>query len=228
MKPLECFEDVIRRARELVVLHQHLNDDLALLSTRPQCDTVQVRDDVLRSALVLAIAALDRYMHERVSRQIVRAFRRPTRLNRRQREFTVPAYVAFEVARKAAHNVRVNLQDKTGPRPVRPANLVRNAIRGLMHERPLQSWRQIEDAMGLIGITNTETQLRHLLHDDHWHTLKSELATACRMRNLIVHEGHIKRRLRGHSISHGEISVSAVNRAIDCVTAFVRALEQVR
>lgn len=226
MTPLECFSDIMTRARELVILHRHLKDNLALLSTTPQCDTIQVRDDVLRCSIVFALAALDRYLHERVCKEIVQVFSRPSTLTRKQRELALPAIVAFQVAKKAAHNAKVNPASKSGPRPARAANLVRNAIREMLHKRPFQSWRELEDAMALIGITNVESQLKPFLSATGLRSVKESLSHAAHIRNRIVHEGHIERRLRGGAIKHGWISPADVEATINDIQKLVEGLEK--
>lgn len=213
------------RARELLVLHRHLKDNLALLTTKPQCDSVQVRDDVLRCSIVFALAALDRYVHERVCKEIVRVFSRPSTLSRRQKEFSLPAVVAFQVAKKAAHNAKVIPNAKSGPRPARAANLIRNAIRDILHKRPFQSWRELEDAMSLIGITNLESQLKVHLTASGLNRVKASLSHAAHIRNRIVHEGHIERHLRGGSIKHGWISRTEVELTIANIQKLIEGLE---
>lgn len=226
MTPLECFNDIMTRARELLILHSHLKDNLALLSTKPQCDTIQVRDDVLRSSVVFALAALDRYLHERVCKDIVRCFSRPSTLTKKQQDLALPAVVAFQVAKKAAHNAKVNPDSKSGPRPARAANLVRNAIREMLHKRPFQSWRELEHAMELIGVTKLESQLKAHLSASELSSVKESLNHAAHIRNRIVHEGHIERRLRGGAIKHGWISPAEVEATLHDIQTLVGGLEK--
>ena len=112
--------------------------------------SVDAIDDLLRSALVLGVSALDRYVHERVIRGIVKALRKPD-LNQTQEEFSIPASLSLEITQALQDAARKKYK-------LRPANEIRNKVQDILHTRPFQSWREIQFAFELLGITNLAGQ----------------------------------------------------------------------
>jgi hypothetical protein len=108
--------------------------------------------DLLRSAIVYGVSALDRYIHERVVHNIITALKKTPR-TKQQDNFSIPVTTAIKIteavskARRAGNNVR-------------PANEVRNKIQEILHQRPFQSWREIEYAFELLGVSNFAGQLQ--------------------------------------------------------------------
>ncbi len=206
MTPKAAFDNIMERADRLVALHKELAGGLALAAafTNPQRDVLN--DDVLRSALVQAVAALDRYVHDRVTKGIISAYRN-RELNGEQEKFSIPVSLAIEIAAKAS-------SARHSPKQTRAANLVRNQIQEVLHKRPFQSWRDIEAAFLLIGITGLASQIQTArgLHD--FTPIRTKLTTIIRTRNLIVHEGHIRRHKRGGKPTLLEIEAATVTGAI--------------
>jgi len=54
-------------------------------------------NELLRAAVATGVSALDRYIHERVTKGIVSAVRQGA-LNRQQEEFKLPAATAMKIA----------------------------------------------------------------------------------------------------------------------------------
>lgn len=170
-------------SRDAVVV---LRDGATL--TREDFST-EALDDLLRSAIMLGVSGLDRYVHERVVKNIVKSLRAGN-LNRSQEEFSIPAHLALDVTRA--------LQDasKRGE-GLRPANEIRNKVQEIIHLRPFQSWREIEYAFELIGISNLSGQLQTAYAVGDIRPKKRELNEIVRRRNNIVHEGDLIRHKRG-------------------------------
>jgi len=103
-------------------------------------------DDFLRSALVMAVSALDRYVHERVVRKIIAAYKNAD-LTREQETLAIAAPVVIGLGKKILEARRQNEGQQ-----FRPANIIRNELQEFLHTRPFQSWREISFAFSLIGI----------------------------------------------------------------------------
>jgi hypothetical protein len=84
-------------------------------------------DDLLRAALTFGVSALDRYIHERIIKMFVNAYR-SSALTKQQKEFVIPVKVAMDMITK------IHTANKNGSN-LRPANEIRKAIQELLHKR---------------------------------------------------------------------------------------------
>ena len=217
MTPKAAFDNIVERAERLLALHGDLAGGLAINAAMTAPQRTILNDDVLRSALVLAVAALDRYVHDRVTKGIAGAYRRGN-LNREQEEFAIPVSLAFDIARRAA-----GAQGQA--KQTRAANLVRNQVQQILHKRPFQSWREIEVAFSLIGIGGLAGHIQNAEHLADFPPYKNRLNELVRTRNLIVHEGHIRRHQRGGKSTLLPIDSASVTEAIEFIKGLVGHLE---
>lgn len=185
----------------------------------PEDFSADALDDLLRSSLAFGVSALDRYVHERVVKGIISALK-ASELNRRQQDFSIPAVLALQ----AADAVRRAAKDG---QKARPANEVRNRIQTMLHLRPFQSWRQIEDAYELIGVTGLAGTLQQGYGVGNFKPIKDQLNTLVEKRNYIVHEGDLVRHQRGGVCRKNEISKRYVADSLDFLDGLVTQLEQV-
>lgn len=165
---------------------------------RPSDFDTESLNDLLRSAIVLGVSGLDRYVHERVVKGIVQALRSGS-LNRSQSEFSIPAHLALEVTRQLQKANREGRQ-------LRPANEIRKKVQEIVHLRPFQSWREIEYAFELIGIAGLTGKLQTLYQKPDIRLEKRALNRIVARRNWIVHEGDLVRHQRGGNTSCHEIA----------------------
>jgi RiboL-PSP-HEPN len=217
MSPKAAFDNIVERAASILALHGELAGGLAVPAAIIASQRAILHDDLLRSALVLAVAALDRYVHDRVTKGIAAAYRRGN-LNREQEEFSIPVSLAFEIAARAT-------KAQGDPKQSRHANLVRNEVQEILHKRPFQSWREIEVAFLLIGISGLAGHIQNAAHLGNMGPYKNQLNDIVRTRNLIVHEGHIRRHQRGGKSTLLEITSASVTEATDFLKGFVGHLE---
>jgi hypothetical protein len=141
-------------------------------------------------------------------------------LNRRQEEFSVPASVALDISRQIARARGTGIA-------VRPANEVRNAVQELLHRQPFQSWRDLEYAFALLGITNLAGQLQAACGVGDIRPMQRQLNELVRKRNLIVHEGDLVRHQRAGHVRKNEISRLYVVASLDFLDGLVDKLEAV-
>lgn len=176
-------------------------------------------DDLLRSAHVFVVSALDRYVHERVCKGIIASFRN-SELLKEQQEFEIPLKLAMEAAEALRRAQREGRQ-------VRPANEFRKAIQELLHKRPFQSWRDIDYAFRLIGINGLAGKIQQSKGLSDMKTYKAELGRIVDRRHRIVHEGDLPRHQRGGQALKEPISRKFINDSIAFIEGFVSELEKI-
>lgn len=185
----------------------------------PSDFTAAAVDDLLRSAMAVGIGALDRYVHERVSKGIVKALR-ASKLSGSQQKLTVSAELALRMTEtlRSAHRDGVN---------VRPANEFRIAFQESLHRRTFQSSVEIDEAFRMIGIDGVWGTMQVRYHVADVKPIKSQLDDIARRRNLIVHEGDLVRHLRGGKPRLNPITKKYVHDSLDFIDTLVGHLEAV-
>ncbi len=176
-------------------------------------------DDLLRSSITLGVSGLDRYVHERVIRGIVKSLRKPD-LNRTQEGFSVPASLALEVTKA------LQIAHRKG-KMLRPANEIRNKIQEIIHSRPFQSWREIEAAFELLGENNFSGKLQTAYAVGDIGPIKRELGSIIRRRNWIVHEGDLVRHKKGGDARCNEIAPKFVREGLVFIDDLAEKLETI-
>lgn len=179
-------------------------------------------DDMLRVAITYGVSALDRYVHERIVKKFVTAFR-STNLTKQQRDFQLPATLAIDIVRRV-HAAR------TSDTSIRPANEIRNVVQEVLHRRPFQSWREIEYAFCLIGVKNLGKALREEngLDQAQLKNIQTSLNRIIERRNHIVHEGDLPRHQRGGLATVKEIRRNWVEDSLVFIEDLVGKLEAVK
>lgn len=190
-------------------------------SLTPDDFSSEAMEDLLRAAITFGVSAIDRYVHERIVKAFVTAFR-AKELTKHQREFQVPATLAIDIVN------RVNSTRHAG-QPVRPANEIRKAVQQVLHKRPFQSWREIEYGFSLIGFKDLGKSLKttHHMSPTDLEALKERLGKIVARRNQIVHEGDLPRHQRGGQVYAQEIRRLWVQESLDFLNEFASKLEAV-
>ncbi len=178
-------------------------------------------DDLLRSAITFGVSAIDRYVHERVVKGFVTAFRSPE-LTKQQRDFQVPATLAIDIVNRI-HAARRSSKN------TRPANEIRKAVQEVLHKRPFQSWREIEYGFCLIGYKNLGKELKTAngITDADMKSIEQSLNKIVSRRNKIVHEGDLARHQRGGNVSPQSIKRKWVSDSLYFFSDFAEKLEAV-
>lgn len=176
-------------------------------------------DDLLRASLSLGVSALDRYMHERVTKSIVSSLKRDN-LSKPQREFSIPAAEAIRITEKVREARKKQVA-------IRPANEVRKAVQELLHKRPIQSWSDIDWAFKLIGISNVRGQLQAKLKKSNVDDEQTHLNTIVQKRNLIVHEADLVRHERGGKLRRNPIDRKFVEESLKFLDEFIKHLDEI-
>lgn len=185
----------------------------------PEDFSASCLDDQLRAAIVYGVSALDRYMHQRVVDGIVAALKRSPR-TRQQEEFMIPAVTAVQITEAI---VRARREGEA----VRPANEIRKKIQELLHARPIQSWREIDHAFRLLGISDMAGQVQGAMNVGTIEPIKNQLNAIVARRNLIVHEGDLVRHQRGGDVREQEIRPGWVEDSLTFLDSLIDRFEHV-
>lgn len=176
-------------------------------------------DDMLRASLTFGVSALDRYVHERVIKRIVTALK-SEHLTKQQEEFSIPITTAIQISKEA-------LAARKAGKSIRTANIVRKKVQELLHKRPFQSWREIEYAFNLLGVSNLSGQLQTAYGIGDMKPIKNQLNQIAARRNCIVHEGDLVKHERGGTVKMQPITRKYIEDTLDFLDQFVGNLEQV-
>jgi hypothetical protein len=201
------------------------NDAVVVLrdqaSLTPDDFSSEALDDLLRAAITFGVSAIDRYVHERIVKAFVAAFR-ATELTKNQREFQVPATLAIDIVNRV-HGAR-----RAGD-TIRPANEIRKVVQETLHKRPFQSWREIEYGFSIIGCKDLGKAIKgaHALSSEDLDAIKEQLNRIVARRNRIVHEGDLPRHQRGGQVYVQEIRRLWVQESLDFLSGFARRLEAI-
>ncbi len=175
-------------------------------------------DDLLRGSLSLGISALDRYVHERVIKNIIPALKSKD-LNKEQKDFNLPVSVFINIAEKISKN-------KTG-KNVRLANEIRNEIQDLLHKKPFQSWREIQYAFNLINIS-IDKEVQNIKRIKDIKLIRDTVNKIARRRNEIVHEGDLVKHERGGKVKMNKIDDTEVEDYLNFIADLVKTLELIK
>lgn len=181
--------------------------------------STEALDDLLRSALALGVSALDRYLHERVVKRVVSSLR-TSNLRPAQEKLSISATLALKMTGALRKAARDGAQ-------VRPANQLRIAIQDSLHKRTFQSWREIEEAFDLIGISGITGKLQAAYQVGNITPIRSQLDAIVQRRHLIVHEGDLVRHERGGRTRVHLITRKYVEDSLDFLNTLVDHLENV-
>jgi hypothetical protein len=176
-------------------------------------------NDLLRASLSFGVSALDRYVHERVVKGIVAALK-DSSLTKQQEDFSIPVTTAIQISEEIA-------KAKKNSKNIRVANIIRRKIQELLHKRPFQSWREIEYAFNLLGVTNLAGQLQTAYQIPEIKPIKAQLGQIANRRNSIVHEGDLLKHERGGKVRMQPISRKYVEDTLTFLDTFVGHLENV-
>lgn len=208
----DCNIDRIDSRDALIVLR----DGSALTSDDFTREAV---DDLLRSALAVGVSALDRYVHERVVRHVITSLRAPD-LKPAQEKLTISATLALRMTDELRRAYRAG-------EGVRPANQLRIALQEALHRRTFQSFREIEEAFELVGITGVAGRLQAAYGVGNIDPIRKQLNNIVQRRHQIVHEGDLVRHQRGGRPRVHPITKRYVHESLDFFDAFVGHLEAI-
>ncbi|QPN32544.1 HEPN domain-containing protein [Diaphorobacter sp. JS3051] len=204
--PINAANACVHRARRLLAFAEN------------QLPDPQIRGDLRRSALVLAVTAVDSYMHWLVYRRIS-AVRREGDLPKVLAKLDIPF---SDFASLADATLRARQEDHN----LRPWVQVKNAVQRRLLTETFQSYDQVGTALSLAGIEKGWSKTANALGIKQG-DIKTRLNQLVHRRNQIVHEGDIKRSSRPQKLQYNDVGQAEVSADVDWIEQLVAAIEQV-
>jgi hypothetical protein len=175
-----------------------------------------LRDDLGRLALVMAIAAVDTYMHIVVLRRVstVRGA-----LPKALQELDIGFAQLTDLAEATV------IAQRAG-RASRPWVTVKHALQERLLRETFQTYDAVGSAMSMAGVKKAWSSIAtHLgcTADD----IRVRLNAIVHRRNKIVHEGDLRRMARPRAIQHSHIDLTSVQSDIDWLDQLLGAIAHV-
>ena len=176
--------------------------------------------ELLRAALVAAVSALDKYMHDLVVGKSVSLLR--------QSEEKIPS--EFKKIRIPILEAQKALKHLKNDSESRPGHIIKKAIQTVLHrDYTFQGSASILKATRMIGIENfwenILTEMSPLYENKK--EIISKLDKIAKRRNQIVHEADVPPMLKPRKINLREISRKEIEEDIKFIKEFVSAIEKV-
>lgn len=214
--PKQAADSSLRRARRFLELA-----DQSLPVSR-------VKNDLRRMAVVLAVAAIDSYMHALVLRRLTdvrHAGDLPKRLKTLELPFgdmaeLADAWIAFQQEQSSA--VRESGRLISG----RPWVRVKHALQRRLHKETFQSFDQVGMALSMAGVENGWKRISNEMNETP-QQIKHWLSSLVQRRNQIVHEGDLRRQSRPQGLNFNPVTHAEIDKQIGQVERLIEAIDRV-
>lgn len=201
--PLQAALDVLDRAEALLVLDAGSFGDSVL------------DHDVRRQAVVMAVASLDTWMHWKIRGVELKA------LTRKTKDLSVPFVALVEMGQRSLDARRDSVED-------RPMVRARNVLNEQILRMTFQSARQWADGFALIGVgSGLASAGRAMSPPESKADVETRLNRLSHRRNLIVHEGDLRRLVRPQRITRNKISRAEVDDDLNWIRRFLVAADSI-
>ncbi|MEX1141102.1 MAG: HEPN domain-containing protein [Thermoleophilaceae bacterium] len=202
--PYDAAADALKRADELL--------DASTRNGIPE----RVASDIRRSSLVLAVAAVDTYMHRLIVDRASMWDKLPKKLAEtgvRFDQLIAEAQESYEAARRTPFNSR-------------PGVRVKQILRNQLLQRTFQSLRQIEEALTMAGAAGNWKPISEQLGMTRAQ-VDARLGLIVMRRNQIVHEGDYARLDRPRDARRNELSESDARASVQFLRDLAGAIHAV-
>lgn len=212
MASLDVFEKNIERARDLFSAHR---------ATFPKGKPPKTWGaDILRSALVFAVASLDAYMHDKVAESV------PIMI--KNRSLNIPGGFVGLMKDQVSYDQLLRILFKE-----RPLEHFRTAVKRHYAERTIQNAAEIEKVMGVLGISDFWYKLAQEVNRRPGRvkkygkkTIKDFIQPYITRRHQIVHEADLYTSKK-HNADKRPIKIGFVDNGIKHISIFVRSVDKV-
>lgn len=204
--PKQAADSCLRRARRFLRLAQR------------RLPVTRVSNDLRRMALVMAVAAIDSYMHAVILRRIADVRKRadlPKALARQEIPFSEIADLA-DTSIDARHNNRLS----------RPWVQVKTSLQKRLLKETFQTSEQVANALAMAGVDKAWSKIAPELGEKP-EDVKKRLDSLVHRRNQIVHEGDMKRASRPQRLKFNDIDHVKAQDSIDWVDTLIKAMDKV-
>lgn len=175
--------------------------------------------ELLRAAIVAAISALDRYMHDLIVRRSLQLLKQSEDdVPKRLRDLRIPVLTA----QRAIQRIR---EDKN----TRPGHLVKQEIQKILHrEHTFQNADSVQRGADMLGIKGFWDKVSaEMPGSPEKKDVIDTLNNISRRRNQIVHEADLILHKQGSRISHRPISHKETSDFVSWIDDFGNALDKV-
>ena len=166
----------------------------------------------LRSALVLAMAAIDKLLHEAVSNNF----------SRLAREGTIDRFAHIDVS--TCYQISLSARErkgKGGKIKTRPGHKIKAEVLQQIYTDSFLSSRRVEEVSSALGKKKIFSIFGNTLHPSQTHEqVKAKWISLYRRRNQIAHEGDIVRKSKGRVLDLNRIRFGDIKKDIDFIKAF--------
>ncbi|MFW3163009.1 HEPN domain-containing protein [Pseudomonas syringae pv. syringae] len=178
-----------------------------------------IEKDLLRSALVMAVSAMDSYMHWMVFQQIT-AVSKNSGLPKALAKLEIPFSDVADLAEAMLKGRRAGIE-------TRPWNALKNSAQKQLLFKTFQSFEQVSMAMSMSGILNGWKSAAAVL-SINVKDIKSRLNHIVHRRNQIVHEGDITRSSLPRNLKFNSLDSAEISGDVDWVESLILAIESIR
>lgn len=203
---IEAANSCVDRSRKLLVASEHPAN-------------IDVRDDLIRSALVMAISAMDSYMHWMVVQEIT-AVSKNAKLPKSLAKLEIPF---SDVAALADAMIEGRREGKE----TRPWSALKNSAQKQLLFKTFQSFDQVALAMSMAGLVDGWAKTAKTLSVTS-QEIKEKLNHLVHRRNQIAHEGDILRSSRPRQLKFNDLDSGQVSHDVDWMASVIAAIESVR
>lgn len=175
--------------------------------------------ELLRSAVVAAVSAMDRYFHDSVvERSWTLLSKKEENIPNRLKKLELPILQTKRAL------------DRLKKSPTsRPGTIVKKAVQDKLHnEFTFQNPSRVEEAVQMLGVTNFWGQVGgNLPGTPEKQVIMNRLLKIARRRNQIVHEADLIRKTRDRKMTLRDITHADARQTLDWVKDFIAAVDQV-
>lgn len=200
--PLQAAESVLTRAENMLGMDSTPHPPIT-------------REDFRRMALAMGVAAIDTQMH-----WLVRGVDLRNPLSKELKNIPIHFEEMLSMAQNSVDSRRAGVTD-------RPTVRARNALNDALLRMTFQSARQVENALAMAGIKKGWNKLTTAMAPDTSQDIRDHLNRLSHRRNLIVHEGDLKRAIRPSTLQRADITRSYVRGELDWIRRLLIAVNSI-
>lgn len=172
-------------------------------------------------AIVMAVAALDTYLHRRVYQSIAPGQELPAALGKLGITFVELADLA---------NASLEARRKNPPVQDRPWVRVRNTLNDRLLKITFQSHQDVADALAMVGVKQGWAKIAAAIPAGGVTPafLQHELDAIVRRRNQVVHEGDFTQLYRPRTLRRNAVSQADADYAINIIELLVTLIDGIK
>ena len=175
--------------------------------------------ELLRSAIIAAVSALDRYVHDLIVEHSWKLLsQKEDAIPKKLKDLNLPVIQT----KKAIDRLRSSSK-------ARPGTIIKKAIQDALHKKTFQNPNDIYDASQMLGIKNFwEILAKAMPGSPTKGAVQKKLKEISVRRNQIVHEADLVRKTRDHGPTLQPISEKQAKQWVSWIASFVAAFDTIR